>query len=160
MAAKKKPSRAAGNIQTRREISAGGVIWRRGLADSKVEVVLVRPAGKNTWVLPKGHVEQDEHVIDAAVRETQEESGFFVEPGESLGDVSYVYSWRDVPGGPLVRIFKRVYFFLMQFKDTNPAGHDDETDEVVWLDFDEALGRATHKSEREIIQKARAILGG
>jgi 8-oxo-dGTP diphosphatase len=160
MAGKTRPSRAAGPIQSRREISAGGLIWRRRPAESKVEIVLVRPAGKKTWVLPKGHVEQGEHVVDAAVREAREESGFNVEPGESLGDVSYVYSWRDRPGGPLVRIFKRVYFFLMQFKGTNPAGHDRETDEVVWLDFDEALDLATHKSERELIQKARTILGG
>ena len=83
--------------EVRRELSAGGLIWRRRLGRGGVEIVLVRPAGKTTWVLPKGHVEKGESLLDAALREAAEESGLKVAPGQPLGQVSYLYSWRDRP---------------------------------------------------------------
>jgi len=150
---KRKPA-----LEVRREVSAGGLIWRHG--DGGVEVVLVRPAGKETWVLPKGHVEPGESVLDAALREAHEESGLKVTPGEPLGNVSYVYSWRDRPDGRLIRIFKRVHFYLMECTGGDPSAHDGEIDEVAWLGLDEALRRASHKSERDLVVKARQMLEG
>jgi 8-oxo-dGTP pyrophosphatase MutT (NUDIX family) len=151
-----KGKRSGSNLQIRREISAGGLIWRR--RDGRVEVVLVRPAGKTTWVLPKGHVEPGEGALEAALREASEESGLEVAAGDPLGDVSYVYSWRDRPDAPLVRIFKRVHFFLMECRGGDPSAHDDEIDEVAWFALDEAHDRASHKSERDLIAKARQAL--
>src|SRR5438067_7039158 len=158
MAAKAKESRRKLALQVRREISAGGLIWRRNEANGRVEVVLVRPAGRDTWVLPKGHVEPGEAVIDAAVRESREESGLQVTPGERLGDVSYVYSWHDHPNAPPVRIFKRVYFYLMEVCGGDLSAHDHEIAEAIWVDLEEATRRASHKSERELLTKARTLL--
>ena len=158
MAAKAKEPRRKQTLQVRREISAGGVIWRRLAADDRIQVVLVRPAGRETWVLPKGHVEPGEAVKDAAVREACEESGLQVIPGERLGDVTYVYSWHDRPGLPPVRIFKRVYFYLMEAGGGDLSAHDAEIAEAIWVDLEEAPQRATHKSERELLVKARTIL--
>jgi len=158
VAAKAKEHRRKPSLQVRREISAGGVIWRRQAPDNRVQVVLVQPAGRDTWVLPKGHVEAGEAVVDAALREASEESGLRVIPGERLGDVSYVYSWHDRPGLPPVRIFKRVYFYLMQARGGDLSAHDAEIAEAAWVDLEEAPQRASHKSERELLIKARAIL--
>lgn len=157
MAAKAKDPRRKPTLQIRREISAGGVIWRRQ-ADDRIEVVLVQPAGRDTWVLPKGHVEAGEAIKDAAVREACEESGLQVILGERLGDVSYVYSWHDRPGLPPVRIFKRVYFYLMEARGGDLSAHDAEIAEATWVNLEEAPQRASHKSERELLIKARAIL--
>jgi 8-oxo-dGTP pyrophosphatase MutT (NUDIX family) len=146
-------------LEVRREVSAGGLIWRR--RDSHrggFEVVLVRPAGKATWVLPKGHVEPGESLLDAALREANEESGLEVEADEALGQVSYLYSWRDRPAEQPIRIFKRVHFFLMHCVGGDPSAHDTEIDEVVWVSLDEALSRASHKSERDLIAKAKKAL--
>jgi 8-oxo-dGTP pyrophosphatase MutT (NUDIX family) len=158
VAAKAKEPRRKQALEVRREISAGGVIWRRCESDQRIQVVLVRPTGRDTWVLPKGHVEPGEAVIDAAVREACEESGLQVIPGERLGDVSYVYSWHDRPGLPPVRIFKRVYFYLMQEGGGDLLAHDAEIAEATWVDLEEAPQRASHKSERDLLAKARAIL--
>jgi 8-oxo-dGTP pyrophosphatase MutT (NUDIX family) len=158
MAGRKKDTQQKAPITVRREVSAGGLIWRRHATSQNPEVVLVRPARKETWVLPKGHVEPGETVLDAAIRESTEESGLEVKPGEPLGDVSYVYSWRDRPDGELIRIFKRVHFYLMEYAGGNPSNHDAEIDEVAWFDIDEALRRASHKSERDLVAKARSIL--
>jgi ADP-ribose pyrophosphatase YjhB (NUDIX family) len=158
VAAKAKQPRRKQALQVRREISAGGVIWRRCASDHGIQVVLVRPAGRDTWVLPKGHVEPGEAVKDAAVREACEESGLQVIPGERLGDVSYVYSWHDRPELPPVRIFKRVYFYLMEAGGGDLSAHDAEIAEAAWVDLEEAPRRASHKSERELLAKARGIL--
>jgi ADP-ribose pyrophosphatase YjhB (NUDIX family) len=156
--AKAKEPRRKQALAVRREISAGGVIWRRLESDDRIEVVLVRPAGRDTWVLPKGHVEPGEAVKDAAMREAREESGLQVVIGERLGDVSYVYSWHDRPGIQPVRIFKRVYFYLMEAEGGDLSAHDAEIAEAAWVDLEEAPHQATHKSERELLTKARKIL--
>jgi 8-oxo-dGTP pyrophosphatase MutT (NUDIX family) len=145
-------------IKNRREISAGGLIWRRE-RDGSIKVVLVRPAGRNTWVLPKGHVEEGETIAQAAVREVREETGLTVGKIEPLGEIAYVYSSRERNGTTLTRIFKRVHFFLMEHTGGDTSAHDSETAEVAWLSFDEALSRATHPSEQALIAKARAMLG-
>jgi ADP-ribose pyrophosphatase YjhB (NUDIX family) len=158
VAAKAKEPKHKPALQVRREISAGGVIWRRQEPEDRIQVVLVRPAGRDTWVLPKGHVEAGEAVKDAAVREACEESGLQVILGERLGDVSYIYSWHDRPGLPPVRIFKRVYFYLMEECGGDLLAHDAEIAEATWVNLEEAPERASHKSERELLIKARAIL--
>ena len=158
VAARAKEPRRKQALVVRREISAGGVIWRRNESNGLVEVVLVRPAGRDTWVLPKGHVEAGEAVRDAAVREAREESGLQVVAGDRLGDVSYVYSWHDQPDLPPVRIFKRVYFYLMEADGGDLSAHDAEIAEAAWVDLEEAPQQATHKSERELLAKALAIL--
>ncbi len=57
------------------------------------EVVLIRrgiePA-RGLWAQPGGFLEVDETVREAAVRETQEETGLLVEPGEIVGLYSRV----------------------------------------------------------------------
>lgn len=120
--------------------------------------MLVRPAGKDAWCLPKGLIEKGESVKDAAVRECREETGFTVSLGEPLGEVSYVYSRRPEAAGALLRIFKKVYFFLMKFESGESAAHDWEIEEVAWFGLDEAERRASYKSERELIAKARSLL--
>ena len=52
------------------------------------EIVLIRRGiepGKGAWAQPGGFLEVDETVHEAAIRETQEETGLIVEPGEIIG---------------------------------------------------------------------------
>ncbi|MGO9603105.1 MAG: NUDIX hydrolase [Candidatus Binataceae bacterium] len=152
--AKKQPRT---KIPVRREISAGGLVWRR-TPQEEFEFVLIRPRGSDTWAMPKGHLEKGESIEDAAVREVREETGLTVGRIEPLGDVSYIFSLRDSPGAPLTRISKRVHFFLMEFAGGDHVDHDHEIDEVAWLSASEALDRATYADERKLIEKAIDIL--
>jgi ADP-ribose pyrophosphatase YjhB (NUDIX family) len=77
------------------------------------EVMLIRRGiepGLNMWAQPGGFLEIDETVRDAAIRETLEETGLRVEPGEILGLYSRVpaavvvvaFEARIVGGEPIV----------------------------------------------------------
>jgi 8-oxo-dGTP pyrophosphatase MutT (NUDIX family) len=158
MAAKKAKRKVDEQIERRHETSAGGVVWRRD--GDKLEIVLARPTKKDAWVLPKGTPNPHETMIETAVRETREETGLEVVPGAEVGKISYVFSWRDAPGKPLVRIFKSVHYYLMEPLGGSFDAHDHEMDEVRWVDIEEAEHRASYKSDREIIVKARAMLAG
>jgi 8-oxo-dGTP pyrophosphatase MutT (NUDIX family) len=136
---KGKQSKAQEGIVRRHETSAGGVVWRRD--GRRLEIVMARPARKDAWVLPKGQPNPGEKLIETATRETREETGLDV-----------------IPGDPLVRIFKNVHYFLMEPRGGSIDAHDHEMDEVRWMDIEEAEHRASYKSDREIIVKARAML--
>ena len=52
------------------------------------EIVLIRRGiepGKGAWAQPGGFLEVDETVHEAAIRETWEETGLLVQPGEIIG---------------------------------------------------------------------------
>lgn len=52
------------------------------------EIILIRRGiepGKGAWAQPGGFLEVDETVHEAAVRETHEETGLLIEPGEIIG---------------------------------------------------------------------------
>jgi ADP-ribose pyrophosphatase YjhB (NUDIX family) len=52
------------------------------------EVILLRRGiepGRGSWAQPGGFLEVDETIYEAAIRETHEETGLLVEPGEILG---------------------------------------------------------------------------
>lgn len=160
MRRKRKPAASKGpsSIQRRNETSAGGIVWRRN--GGEIEIVLVRPARKQAWTLPKGTPLEGETMIETAARETREETGLEVRPGEAVGHISYVFSWRDNPGAPTVRIFKRVYYFLMEPVGGDTSAHDMEIDEVRWVQIDQAKRQASYKGDREIIEQADAMLRG
>jgi 8-oxo-dGTP pyrophosphatase MutT (NUDIX family) len=136
-----------------REISAGGVVYRR--VGEGVEVVLASRRtrrGDLAWGLAKGGVEPGETFEDAAVREVLEETGYTAEIEASLGDTRYFYVWEDT------RIRKTVHFFLMRCTGGDPADRDDEMEEVRWFPLERALKRAAYRGEREVLGRAAELL--
>lgn len=149
-------SKSPSSIRTRNETSAGGIVWRRN--GEQIEIVIVRPAGKDAWTLPKGTPLPGESRVETAARETREETGIEVRAGEPVGQISYVFSWRDHPGEAPVRIFKRVHYFLMEPIGGDIRAHDMEIDEVRWVEIGQAQREASYKSDRQVIEQADAML--
>ncbi len=151
---RRKPSaRAKTQPPVQREVSAGGVVYRRD--GDEIEIVLASRRtrrGELAWGLAKGGIEQDETHEDAAVREVLEETGYTAEIEASLGDTRYFYVWEDT------RIRKTVHFFLMRCTGGDPADRDDEMEEVRWFPLERALKRAAYKGEREVLGRAAELL--
>lgn len=69
---------------------AGMVIFRFG--ESELEILLTYRKKQKDWSFPKGHVEKDEGLIEAALREVKEETGCEATVSGRLQDLVYVDS--------------------------------------------------------------------
>jgi 8-oxo-dGTP pyrophosphatase MutT (NUDIX family) len=129
------------------EFSAGGVVVRDGAC---VVIVPTRPAanGSKVLALPKGHPEEGESPVDAALREVREEAGVEARLVEPLGDVRYWYT-RDRR-----RIAKVVSFFLLQYVSGEVDDHDFEVEHARWMPLEEAARELTYAGEREMAARA------
>ncbi len=136
-------------METRSEVSAGGVVYRR--TGEAVELALAARRtrrGDLAWGLPKGLIEPDESDEQAALREVREETGLEAVIESDLGDVRYFYVWEGV------RVRKRVRFFLMRATGGDVADHDAEMEDVRWFPLQAARRRATYRGERDVIERA------
>jgi 8-oxo-dGTP pyrophosphatase MutT (NUDIX family) len=129
------------------EFSAGGVVVRAGAC---VVIVPTRLAanGSKVLALPKGHPEEGESPVDAALREVREEAGVEARLVEPLGDVRYWYT----RGGR--RIAKVVSFFLLQYVSGEVDDHDFEVEDACWMPLEEAARELTYAGEREMAARA------
>ncbi len=125
--------------------------------DEGIEIALAARRtrrGELAWGLPKGLIEPDERPEDAALREVREETGLFAEIDDDLGTISYFYRWDEVG------VRKTVRFYLMHATGGDMADHDHEMEEIRWFPGASAVRRATYRSEREVVERAVAILEG
>ena len=60
---------------------------------------------------------------------------------KKLGDIRYSYREKRKGGEP-VRIYKRVYFYLLRYIRGDVRDHDHEVDEARWFPIAEALIRS------------------
>jgi 8-oxo-dGTP pyrophosphatase MutT (NUDIX family) len=140
-------------METRNEVSAGGVVYRN--ADGGTEMCLAARRtrrGELAWGLPKGAVESEETPEVAAVREVLEETGLEAEIEADLGTIRYFYVWEGV------RVRKQVRFFLMRATGGDIANHDHEMEEVRWFPLRRAVKRAAYRGEREVLERAVALV--
>jgi 8-oxo-dGTP pyrophosphatase MutT (NUDIX family) len=137
-------------MESRSEVSAGGVVYRRENDDAIDLALAARRTrrGQLAWGLAKGAIEQGESDEQAAVREVLEETGLEAEVEADLGDIRYFYVWESV------RVRKRVHFFLMRATGGDVANHDTEMEDVRWFPLATAIKRAAYKGEREVIERA------
>lgn len=143
----------SGGLRTVREVSAGGVIFRRHAGELQTVLIHVR----HRWGLPKGHVEEGESAERAAVREVREETGLEGRVIQKLGDIRY--SYRDkTKQEEAIRIYKRVHFYLLRYLKGDVQDHDHEVDEARWFRMDEAIRNLKFATERKMVQRGLSIL--
>ncbi|MEK6879302.1 MAG: NUDIX domain-containing protein [Nanoarchaeota archaeon] len=114
------------------EFCAGLLVFR--VIDDKQQFLLVHPSrhAKGKYAIPKGHINDGEKTLTAAIRETYEETGVKAEPLHKLPEIEY-----DLKSGKR----KRVTIFLAQYvSGVNDDGvslkHDFESDDVRFFNID------------------------
>lgn len=137
-----------------RMISAGGVIFR--MAGSGAEVALISVSQGKRWGLPKGLVEKGEGIARTAHREVREETGLDGKILKMLGNIGYFFQLRE--GDEFKRVFKIVYFFLMEYTGGDVKDHDEEVTDCQWFPINAAIKLMKFDDEKDIIRKARKAL--
>src|SRR5581483_1340510 len=135
----------------KRTESFGGVVVRA--ADGSPEVALIRVRnlkGKDVWALPKGGAEPGETGEAAALREVREETGLEAEIVEPLDSVTYWFLWPPEQ----VRYKKTVHLYLMRATGGDTGDHDDEVEEVRFVQLDDAARMATYRTDKQILKRA------
>ena len=115
--------------------------------------LLVVQEGKNnygqldTWNFPAGHVEPGERLVDAAIHETKEESGYTV----AIDSVLSVLLKNTDSGMSLV------VFFLGHIADDSPVAHEEGIKQVDLVTL-EALEKLNLRFPDDMIEPARRAL--
>ncbi|MBN1259384.1 MAG: NUDIX domain-containing protein [Anaerolineae bacterium] len=130
--------------------AAGGVVT--DVAGERV-LLLIRPA-RDEVRLPKGHVEPGESTSEAAVRETQEETGY--------GNLAIVASLgKQLVAFQLGRhsVHRTEFYFLLKtlnYEQIARPEADDEQFFPIWVTWEEALEHLTFAAEQEWVRRAIA----
>lgn len=132
--------------------AAGGVVVN---PDGDQVLLLVRPE-RDEVRLPKGHVEPDEGVAEAALREAREEAGYGdLEIVADLGEQLVTFLWK----GLTVRRTEHYYLMRTQsLEQVERPEHDQQQFFAVWVPWEEALTYLTFEAEQEWIRRARKAL--
>ena len=134
------------------ETSAGGVVYRK--TDTKIEFLIVQHSGHHRWVLPKGWIEPGETKEQTAGREVKEEAGVEAEIKNYLGGFTIFYT---DPQKEKVR--KTSHFFLMEYKSgDSDKDHGWEVENTHWLPAKEATEKLDYPGEKNMAEKAAALL--
>jgi len=111
--------------------------------------LVLRRAGTDEWIFPKGHLEQGEGAAVAAVREVHEETGLDIRLLGPLGTTHYAFG-RD--GAQR----KRVDWFLAE-KVGGTIALEPIFSEYAFLDEAGTQRLLTHDSDRGIARQAFAL---
>jgi 8-oxo-dGTP pyrophosphatase MutT (NUDIX family) len=132
--------------------SAGGVVVK-GSGDD-LRVALMR-SGHDTWVLPKGGIEEGESPQHAAQREIGEEIGIrAAELVADLGGTEHGFRHDEQP------YRKRVQWFLFRAGPNAqlvPNPQENALD-CGWFTAKQALSLLTHADQRRILRRALSLV--
>ncbi|MBX8620696.1 NUDIX hydrolase [Pseudomonas glycinae] len=110
-------------------------------------------AGRNVLNQPAGHLDPDETLIEAAVRETLEETGWDVEPTAVIGIYLYTAPSNGVT-------YQRVCFSAKAVKHHPDYPLDDGIVGAKWLNRDELLAQRDNWRSELIIRCIDDYLAG
>ncbi len=132
--------------------ASGGVVTN---AEGTHVLLLIRPA-RDEVRLPKGHVEPEETLTDAALREVAEEAGYDdLEVLADLGEQLVAFPLDD-------KVMRRTeHYFLMRTRTLHQIERpqpDDQQFFTIWVPWDEVLIHLTFEAEQVWIQRARKLM--
>ena len=126
----------------KRTETAGGVVLNK-----KGEVLVVSQHG-TSWSLPKGHIDDGEDKMTAAVREIYEEAGIdHLVHVRDLG--SYERYKIGLDGKDDKSELKKIHMFLFTTKQDKLSPIDPHNPEAKWINKEKVAGLLTHRKDRE-----------
>jgi ADP-ribose pyrophosphatase YjhB (NUDIX family) len=129
------------------KISAGLVVIQNN------KILLVHPTGAPWWgtySIPKGEIDDKENPLDAAIRETEEETGIKIKEKHLDRSLDGIIEYRDDKG----KLYKQVHYFVAYPK--KPIDKKDFTPqykEVDWVGF-----LSKNEAQRRVFGRFKPLL--
>jgi 8-oxo-dGTP pyrophosphatase MutT (NUDIX family) len=121
--------------------------------DGRFLLVQERVSGQSVYNQPAGHLEDNESLIDAVIRETREESGWQFEPERVTG----IYRWRQ----PVEhQTYLRVAFAGRGLAHDTASPLDEGIERTVWLSLDEIHRQADRMRSPLVMRSIQDYLAG
>jgi 8-oxo-dGTP pyrophosphatase MutT (NUDIX family) len=134
-------------LQVVEETSAGGLVVDR--VTLRAALIARRDRrGRLLWSLPKGHIEDGEGPIEAALREVEEETGIV---GRILAPLGVIDYWFTAPDR---RVHKTVHHYLMEAAGGDLSDDDIEVEAVAWVPLGALSARLAYPDERRLVTLA------
>lgn len=109
--------------------------------------------GIEVYNQPAGHLEPNETLAEAAIRETREETGWQVEPLHLLGLSQYTSPHNGIT-------YLRTTFVARPILELVDAQLDDGILEAVWLSLDEIRARSSQLRSPMVLEDIERFLRG
>tara|TARA_B100000676_G_C18081949_1_gene851924 strand:+ start:169 stop:606 length:438 start_codon:yes stop_codon:yes gene_type:complete len=130
---------------TNQTITSGGVIL-----NEHNEIVIVNQ-NHDSWSLPKGHVEKNETLIEAANREIYEETG--LKNISFIKNLGYYDRFRiGLDGKDDLTESKRIHLFLFFCKKQKLQPIDPLNPEAIWTSQKNAIKCLTHPKDKSFLE--------
>lgn len=138
----------------KREFSAGGVVFKRNGENISWLIRYPTINEKNIayagWTLPKGWIEKEENIEQAALREVREEAGVEAKVVKKIPTTKIFYTDRETDK----KVMKFISYFLMEWISDVPEKMDKETEKVYWGNFEEVYKMLKYPGERKVLKQA------
>lgn len=118
--------------------AAGALLWRDG-----PEFAVIHRPRYDDWSFPKGKIDKGEHVLAAAVREIEEETGIVPRLGRRLPASTYPIRGRT----------KHVDYWAARPLAESAFTPNDEVDELAWLPAAEAEARLSYGHDVDLLRE-------
>lgn len=144
-----------GKPDIKREISAGVIVYRK--TDEGIKFLILYH-GHNYWNFPKGKIESEEKSMEAALRETKEETGI------GAKDLMIAENFKTHERFYFRRAGQSIYKIVIFYLGEATAPHvtlSDEHNGYAWYSFEEArriLGR--YRDSQRVLKQACDFLKG
>ena len=130
-----------------KETSAGAIVYT--IIDEELKFLVIKDF-HNNYGFPKGHIEQHETILEAALREIKEEVGIDVKLIDGFNKcISYT-----MPNG----ILKEVYYLLAHYENQIPIKQLEEVQEILLLNYEDTLNFLTFDLMKDVFNDAYQFL--
>jgi 8-oxo-dGTP diphosphatase len=116
--------------------------------NGKPRYLIIHRPRYDDWSLPKGKLDKNETFLDAALRETREETGFKATKPVLVGTVAYITK----VGNP------KVVRWWLAGTGGGAFKANSEVDTVEWMSYKKARKRLTYRNDRAVLDRAHDMV--
>lgn len=142
-------------MATRTATSAGAIILREVKGELKIALAQ-RARTPKSWVLPKGHVEEDETIEQAALREIYEETG--LDNVQLIKHLGTIMRESTKSNGDVEEKTIHLYLAYAPGNGRAQAPSDPRFSEVSWFSPGEAIKLLPYESEQAFFREHLGLL--